>query len=410
MELNSLKKIVLVSSGQPSLNPRLVKEADALVDAGYMVTVLYAYWNDWGTTFDSELIPAKKWKAIRIGGDPQKNKGTYFFSRIVHKTARVINNMTGGKCFTEAAVARPSYCLSKEVKKHPADLYIAHNLGALPAAVKAARANRKACGFDAEDFHRNEVNDAKNNPDVVLKTRIENKYLPRVDYLTASSAQIAGAYKLLFPGHEPIVIRNVFPKEIEVGGHHSKHDGPVKLLWLSQTIGFNRGLQDAIGALEVLKDRPFELHLLGNCNDAVKAELMTESQIRIRFHAPVPPHSLAKFAAKFDIGLALEPAFSINNDLALSNKIFVYLQAGLCVVASDTTAQKNFMDKYPGIGKIYTKGNTEALSDILQYYDTHRDILWEAQKESLSLARTELNWETEQKKFLAVVERALNKR
>ena len=35
-----------------------------------------------------------------------------------------------------------------------ADLYIAHNLAALPAARHAARRHRGRLGFDAEDYHR----------------------------------------------------------------------------------------------------------------------------------------------------------------------------------------------------------------------------------------------------------------
>jgi len=48
----------------------LVKEADALTNAGYQVTVLYAYWNDWGTLYDEELLAGKNWKAIRASGAP----------------------------------------------------------------------------------------------------------------------------------------------------------------------------------------------------------------------------------------------------------------------------------------------------------------------------------------------------
>src|ERR1700761_3864756 len=116
MELNTAKKIVLISSGQPSLNPRLVKEADALTGSGYEVTVLYAYWNDWGTQFDKELIPSKKWKATCVGGDPEKAKASYFLSRITHKIAKAINNITGGKYMIEPAIARSSYALMREAK------------------------------------------------------------------------------------------------------------------------------------------------------------------------------------------------------------------------------------------------------------------------------------------------------
>src|ERR1700733_15027745 len=82
------KQIVLITSGQPSLNPRLVKEADHLSDAGFDVTVLHAYWNEWGTRYDKELLEQKKWKAICVGGDPQHKKLTWFLSRLIFKLSR----------------------------------------------------------------------------------------------------------------------------------------------------------------------------------------------------------------------------------------------------------------------------------------------------------------------------------
>ena len=399
---------MLISSGQPALNPRLVKEADALTNAGYEVTVLYAYWNDWGTRFDRELIPTKKWKAVCIGGDPENRKTTYFVSRIIHKTAKLINQLTGGKYQAELAIARPSYFLMNAAKNQYADLYIGHNLGALPATVKAAKANKKPCGFDAEDFHRYEVSDDKTNPDVILKTKLENHYLPQTDYLAVSSAEIADAYKQLFPGKEPVVIRNVFPTEPGIQPHVINQDDPLKLFWFSQTIGANRGLQDIVTALETLHGHSFELHLLGHYTESIQAEISNNSDLKIYFHSPVLPTDLAKFASQFDIGLALEPGFSINNNFALSNKIFTYLQAGLCIIASNTIAQSSFLAAYPGIGNVYTRGDTDALNNILLYYHRHRDKLLEAQKAALSLAREKLNWETEQKKFLAAVENTLN--
>ncbi|MGN6641151.1 MAG: hypothetical protein ACTHJ8_19725 [Mucilaginibacter sp.] len=407
-DLISSKKVVLISSGQPSLNPRLVKEADALVEAGYDVTVLYAYWNDWGTQFDKELIPTKKWKAVCVGGDPENNKATYFFSRVIHKIARIINKAFDGKRLAEPTLARPAYSLVREAKKHEADIYISHNLGALPATVKTAKLHKKPCGFDAEDLHRFEMSNDKNDPDVKLKSFLEDKYIPQTDYLTASSDQIAAAYKQLFTDKGPVTIRNVFPKETAIRPHVINENHPVKLLWLSQTIGPKRGLQDALKALDILKSYPFELHLLGYSTEPIRTE-MSASRLNIHFHQPIPSTELALFSSQFDIGLALEPGFSTNNDLALSNKIFTYLQAGLGIIVSDTTAQKAFLAQYPQTGKLYPKGNAQALADILLNYYLHRDQLLEAKNASLKLARQELNWETEQQKFLKVVADTLNR-
>ncbi len=409
----SKKKVVLITSGQPSLNPRLVKEADSLINAGYDVTVLYSYWNEWGTELDNVLLPTKKWEAVLIGGSPQKNTLTYFLSRLIHKAAKIINQKTKGKSFASLAIARTSYFLTHKAPKYKADLYIGHNLGALPATIKAAKVNKKSCGFDLEDFHRHEVSNDNVHPDVVLKKYLEEKYLPQTDYISASSPLIAEAYKNLFPGLSPITLCNVFNYNPHIKRPSRNPNDTLKLFWFSQTIGTNRGLNDAIEALILLKDYPFELHLLGYLSNEVRGiftkQLLKEPNLKIYFHEPLPPDELAVFASQFDIGLALEPGFSINNELALSNKIFTYLQAGLGIVASDTQAQSDLINQYHNIGKVYQKGDAKSLADILLFYHQNINKLYEAQEASLVFAREELNWEIEQQKFLAVVEKALSK-
>ena len=402
----------MITSGQPSLNPRLVKEADALAGAGYEVTVLYAYWNDWGTKFDKELIPTKKWKAICVGGDPYQKKQIYFFSRMIYGFAKMMSRKSNAKYLAEWAISRVSYFLSREAKKHDADIYIGHNLGALPAPVKAANVNKKPCGFDAEDFHRYEMTDDKADYDVLIKSALEDRYFPKVDYLTASSPLIAEGYQQLFPDKKPVVILNVFPRNLNVKQPVLNTNGPIKLLWFSQTIGPSRGIEDIIGALQLLKSNTFELHLLGYLSEEIRSQyidrLIDKQQVSVHFHEPINPDKLPAFSSRFDIGLALEPGFSINNNSALSNKIFTYLQAGLGIIASDTSAHSDFIAEYPAIGKIYKKGDHRALANILLDYHQNREKLLESRLAAFDTASKKLNWENESKKFLAVVEQTLN--
>ncbi len=84
------------------------------------------------------------------------------------------------------------------------------------------------------------------------------------------------------------------------------------------------------------------------------------------------------------------------------------MQAGLAVVASDTSAQKNLLNQYPGTGKIYQKGNHQSLADALIYYHQHRKELFEARKAALTAAQEQLNWEIESKKILNQVDQILN--
>jgi glycosyltransferase involved in cell wall biosynthesis len=403
------KKIVLVSSGQPSLNPRLVKEADALSSAGYEVTVLYAYWNEWGTIYDEQLLLSKQWTAIRIGGSPGHNRITYYLSKLIYTLSRLAFKKNIATIFIpEDAVARSSFFLMRGVKKNKADLYIAHNLGALPAVVFAAKKNNKPCGFDAEDFHRYETSNDNNDQDVVLKTLIENKYIPQVNYLTASSPQIAQAYQQLFPLLKPVTILNVFTKSTFTKSHTVNTQ--LKLFWFSQTIGPNRGIEDIAKALKLLNKPDIELHLLGN-QPAYSKNFINEiskGEINISFHAPISSDDIINFASQFDLGLALETHQPVNRDICLTNKIFTYLQAGLAIVASDTKAQRELLNKNPGIGRVYPQGNAQALADILLDYYQNRTLLIAAQNEALRLARAQYNWEVESLKFLDVVKNTLS--
>lgn len=410
-----MKKIVLITSGQPTTNPRLVKEADALTQAGYIVTVIYQFWNDWATEIDSETLPVKLWKAIRVGGSPKQNKLLYWLTKIQHKTAIVLVKQLGFKFnIAEKAIGRCTFLLLKEALQQQADLYIAHNLAALPVAVLAAKKNNVKCGFDAEDFHRNETSDDPYNTDVRLKTYLEEKYIPRNNYLTASSLQITKLYQEVFPAERIVTLLNVFPIVKEVLSPIARTTKTLKLFWFSQTIGLNRGLQDVLSALKFLEKEQIELHLLGFLTnktsikfDRIVTDLEFKINPKIFFHNQINPDQLPIFAAQFDVGLALEPGFCVNNNAALSNKIFTYLQAGLAVAASDTTTQKQFIAANPALGFCYEKGNGQQLATILKRFIAEPELLQKTKLAAYQAARNNLNWETESVKFLSLVEETL---
>ncbi len=391
------------------MNPRLVKEADSLSDAGYDVTVLYAYWNNWGTKFDDEQLTHKKWKSIRVGGDPSKQPSTYFLSRILHKAAISIYKTIGLSLVAKNALTRSTHFLIQEAKKHKADLYIGHNLGALPPAVIAAKKHKAKSGFDAEDFHRQEVSDDVNSIHYKITKYIEDKYLPQTDYMTASSPLINAAYKQLYPNKDIITILNVFPKSSFVSSKSINQKGPIKLFWFSQTIGKKRGIETIIKGLQALNSSEFELHLVGNTNESIKKEFVDLAQNiskSLVFHLPIAPDKLISFASQFDIGIASEQHIPFNRDICLTNKVFTYLQAGLAVVASNTTAQKFLLNAHKEIGKLYK--DEQSLTDILLHYSLNKDSLLNTRKASLKLGQEKYNWENESKTFLSLVNKTLN--
>ncbi|WP_443938107.1 hypothetical protein [Pedobacter sp. MW01-1-1] len=397
-------KIVLISSGQPSLNPRLVKEADSLTEAGYDVTVIYQYWNNWGTDLDEIMLPKKAWKAIRVGGSPKNNRLLYLFTRILYKTSSIIANILP-VYFNDLAITRSAPFLTSAAKKNHACIYIAHNLGALPAAFKAAKKHNAKLGFDAEDFHRLETNALKDSKEYKLKSLIEDKYIPHTDYFTSSSPQISALYKALYPSINPKTILNVFPKKHLTKPITNIKKNTLRIFWFSQTIGPNRGLEILFEALNLIDSNYYQLTLLGDPQDSFLKSL--NQNVKFKLHKPMNPLELLNFTSNFDIGIASESGFSVNNENALSNKIFNYLLCGLAIVASDTIAQNWLLNKYPKIGKIYSKNSAQELKNIILMYYANSELLAETKKMSFTLGQTVLNWEIESEKFVKIVTQTL---
>lgn len=289
-----------------------------------------------------------------------------------------------------------------------ADLYIGHNLAALPVAVLAAKKNGVKSGFDAEDFHRHQVTDDINDDRVKLAICIEEKYIPLLDYLTAAGDPIAEKYRTLFK-IDVLSICNVFPKGAKTA-ISQRTIYPLKIFWFSQTIGPRRGLEEAIVGIG-LSGMKTELHLLGEIRTSYKDYLhnmVTTHAINcsLHFHPTIYPDDLFQFGDQFDIGLASEPGFSMNNKLALSNKLFTYLHCGLALVVSSTIAQTRFMKQFPQVGNLYN--NPAELADILRRYNSDRDLLFETRKASFELGKRTLNWENESQRLVKLIQSVLN--
>lgn len=398
---NSIKKICLITPGHISTNPRLVKEATALVEAGYEVHLIFTQYMDYLVEDDQLLLKNNPLitytKLLWTSGYKFLRFRTGLLQKIGILLSKIFKSIT---IFNKIVLNRNYNWQYQQAVLINADLYIAHNVGALPVAASAAKKNGVFFGFDAEDFHRGEDLSTYFKESIIY---IENKYLPVANYISAGSPLIAEAYGSLYK-KEVVSILNVFPKPnlklIEKG-----KNSPVKLFWFSQTIGLGRGIEDIISAMALLEDKTVELHLLGNCEPEMKKKIndMASSSNHIFYYHPVFPDKIFDLVSEFDIGMATETGVPLNRDICLTNKIFTYLQSGLAVIASDTKAQKDLLKKHPEIGRLYPKGNSNSLASIIELYQNDRMALDMAKQQCKTLGETVFNWEREKKMFLSII-------
>lgn len=402
-----IRKICLITPSHLASNPRLIKEAIALERAGYLIHIIFTQNLLFLCEADFKILnahPSWKYDVLNLS----KHKFLRYRSALINKWAIFMLNYYATLLTYKLALNKNYYWQKEKAIQSKADLFIAHNLAALPIAFDAAMQTEAKCGFDAEDFHRAENAGNSNQKQTNIAIKIEDYYLPKMDYVTAASPLIAEQYVNFYKREIPVIL-NVFPRTTKSAAN--KGNIPLKLFWFSQTIGQNRGLENIMLALKEISCE-FEFHLLGNVEQSYKHQLLSvlplEKSNTIFFHQSIAPDEIFEIATHFDIGIASEPGFSINNNIALSNKIFTYLQTGLAILASDTIAQKTFMTMYEDIGFLYRKGNSSSLAFLINTYHQDRDLLKLHQFNAYKLGQETLNWEIEQTKFIDIISR-LNK-
>jgi glycosyltransferase involved in cell wall biosynthesis len=409
-------RICIVTSEQLSTNPRVVKEADALADAGYDVRVVACQWMDWSHREDALLSQGRNWRCKIIDRSRELAPFLFWYSRIRHYLARrFVAPLAFAPWLVERAVNRIVPEIVRAAASEPANLFIGHNLPGLPAAVKAARAHEARSAFDAEDFHSGMGVSA-----VIpligdrLAEVIERRYLPHCEYVTAASPGIAQAYAERFMIKLPRVILNAFPlseRPKTFRPHNPK--APLTLYWFSQVIGARRGLEEIVRALAITQSRNIELHLRGQWQPGYREQLNQVAiaaglqPTQIISHDLAPPKEMIRLASQYDVGIALEQPVSKNRDVCLTNKILTYLLAGNAVIATATTAQMRFMQTIPGAGLCYQIGDVRALARQLTEWDSDRAALERTRLRAWEYGQQTYNWEIEQQKLLDIVERTL---
>jgi glycosyltransferase involved in cell wall biosynthesis len=398
--------VVIVTPTYLSSNPRVVKEAEALAAAGLHVAAVFSQGPAmWARPEDVTVSAGRPWQAVAhswswsVPGE----RATYAWSTARYHLARRVWR-PGPLWLTTRAECRTYPELARAASRLKAALYVGHYPEGLAAAGVAARRHDAHLAYDAEDLHSDEdpqtpAGDARRS----RVMQIERAHLSRCAYVSAVSDGVAAALSQRYGVAQPLVVHNTFPwadRETLDGCRKDRRSDVPTVYWYSQVIGPDRGLQDAIRALGLVRS-PFELHVRGFHGDEMASRiraLAEEAGIanRVILHQRVNPAELLSRTAEHDIGLALEQPVSANRLLTVTNKMFFYMLAGLAVVATDTPGQRRIADQTPGVVRVYTPGDHLALAHILERLLSDPTALAAQRARALDAARDRWNWETEQ--------------
>ena len=409
-------RICLIGAANPSNNPRLLREAD-LLSQKHDVRVVCQGSSQATAEADARLLARRSWRLQRVD-HPRADWQTSDTLRWEHLRSVLARSRRrlayeAFRCARTTTLAEYSVCASypdlrRLALAEPADWFIAHAQPALPVAAAAARRWNARLGFDCEDLLA-ETGDSFSEANRL----IEHKYLHRCDYITVTSStmadQLAKTYKL----PPPVVLYNVFPLSLAEGLLPPAQREPhprLRLHWISQTIGADRGLEDAFEACAGLASQ-VEIHLRGRASEQQRTEMMALAEQWgvaecVTFHPIIDHDDLIRSMAEYDVGLALERPENRNYNLTVTNKLFSYMLAGLALAATNTPGQREVMDQAPGAGFLYSPGDPKGLRSALEFWIKDRQELLHARQAAWDAARSRFCWDIEQKTLLELLHSA----
>ena len=403
--------IAIVTGAHLCRNPRVVKEAEALADAGHRVTVLRPVLSQDLADLDAELAAGAGW-TVQTTADLVSGRVGPTWARLVRRVATEAVRRGAELPDALGYGVRRSLRMARAVR---ADLTIGHQEVGLWVINRLADAGRRV-GADLEDWYSEDLlPEARQSRPLQLLRREEAAAVRRGGHVTTTSQALAEQLARTYGGPVPTVVYNAFPwaDRAALDGERRDRagdgDGRLSLHWVSQTIGAGRGLEDVLDAL-ALVDAPVDLHLRGQCTPEVEAALRThlpaERGHTLTIHGLVPPAELLGRIAEHDVGLALEAQDSPSRDLTVTNKILHYLLAGLPVVATSTAGQREVAAQAPDAVVTFPVGDVPALARAINGLAS-RAGLERASAAALDAARREFHWEHQRQALVDSVEAAL---
>ena len=402
--------ICLITPGHLASTPRLVKSADALAEAGFKVHVLAAAPFPPADRLDADIIATAKWSYSRVN---TRTGAAVLARKVARKLAR---RMAGAMNFssvdTAARIHRAeSAHLAASASQVRAHFFIGHCIAGLYAAAAASRIRRCRYGFDIEDYHDAETEEAIADP-VERRARsiIQAALLPACASLTCASPLIGDKYREVYKA-DPVTILNVFPfsqaPAAPTAGRLITEEYPAVFYWFSQTIGHGRGLENVLKVMARMR-LPVELHLRGFASEEYAASLQSLARREglkrpVKFLAPGSPNEMSRLAAAADIGLSVEEATPLNHDICLPNKIFVYLLAGIPQLLSNTTAQQAFAAEIAEASLLGNMARPEETASKLDSFLSDQDGVTRARSFAWDIAKRRFSWDVEKERLVRIV-------
>jgi glycosyltransferase involved in cell wall biosynthesis len=371
--------ILFLSTLNFTSNPRLYKEVLLALQQGFNVSVLLFKLGNWSDEQEAEKLKQLQGAQIHYLSAKRLPLLPWIFSTALERLMQLTPHLSSlkGAAFAHSKRTILIMHFLKKLSPTTINMVVAHNLGTLYPAYYLNKQYKIPFGFDVEDYHPGEwIKGENTEKEQVRRKYLMQKVLPKTSYISYASPLISRATEaLLQGGNLPAsrqTILNSFPTS-EFPRPETPRKGPLRIVWFSQNITTGRGLELLLPALEKFQDY-LQVTLIGKLSPKYAPFIKNYFFVQIQDALPQP--ALHEVLRSYDIGVACEiSAHDENKQMALSNKILAYKQAGLFILATNTPGQQDFLSNFPEESLVVSQeveAFTQAIAKLVENKDTIR--------------------------------------
>ncbi|MCL0079968.1 glycosyltransferase [Dehalococcoidia bacterium] len=372
---------------------RTINEANALISAGYKVTIAANYPRP--TTTDT-IQDNSRYNIVYLH-DIHRPKWTEHAPSVIRKFFSLLYLLY---------IFLTSLWRTLRIS---ADVYHAPDYNSLLLAYMASILKKSKVVYDSRDFYAGYS--FKNGKPIYRNVTeyIEGLIIKKVDVVITSNDSMGEAMSKHYKIPIPMIIRACKSFAYDVTTKKNVRDdigleAMDKLIVHTGSITVpSRGLCELVTAISKIPEIHFAF--VGWGPSVEKLKMLSKNlnvQHRVHFLKPVPYEMITQYISSADAGIASIKPISKQYLYTLPSKFFEYIAAGLPVLASDQLEMKNIIENYR-IGETFNPYEPDSIvHSILELFDESKYPLF---KENVLIARQELNWEKESKKLLSVYER-----
>lgn len=401
----------IVSYTGVSNEPRVIRQAAALIGAGWRVVVL---------GYVGHSPRPTEWHFVELPLENDYSRLMRFAMDVVRRFAWAATYFGPGDRVREIGAKAFHACLPRYrwtrrkvisfLKRRPdlrPQLVICHDYFTLDIGYGVATRAGAKFVVDCHEYARGQYMD---NPYWVKYVRpyvtaFQNHFLARADAVTTVCEGIAELINREEMLKRPVrVIRSVPFRNIQP----FRPTGESITVFYLGEIYYMRGLHKAIKSIPLWRPE-FRFVMQGNVEPGYGERLMeiaTELGVadRVEIRPPVPFNDIVPSANRIgDIGYFVHKDLSPQKRFVLPNKYFEYVMAGLALCVSDLPEMARLVRQY-GFGRLVPRYDEQAIADVINSFD--RVSIDEMKQRSLAAAE-ELNWDVEKRQMLNLYEEIL---